>query len=113
MPRCSTGSHPQIAPKLINITRNNRKKYATFFEQEQFENLPGRKPALKVEVKKITDPEDKDSQLVLCRSAQRRLKEEAMISKAEARFLIDVEALRESIEKGRLKNLGNVRDVGG
>ena len=89
---------------LINITRNNRKKYATFFEQEQFENLPGRKPALKVEVKKITDPEDKDSQLVLCRSAQRRLKEEAMISKAEARFLTDVGALRERIEKGRLKD---------
>ena len=88
---------------LINITRNNRNKYAEFFEKEQFEELPGRKPALKVEVKKITDPEDKDSQLVLCRSAQRRLKEEAMISKAEARFLSDVGALRERIEKGRLK----------
>jgi transposase len=89
---------------LINITRNNRSKYAEFFEQEKFEELPGRKPALKVEVKKITDPEDEDSQLVLCRSAQRRLKEEAMISKAEARFLTDVGALRERIEKGRLKN---------
>ncbi|MFT5854096.1 MAG: transposase [Verrucomicrobiales bacterium] len=89
---------------LINITRNNRKKYAEFFEREQFDELPGRKPAIKVEVKKITDPEDKDSQLVLCRSAQRRLKEEAMISKAEARFLSDVGALRKRIEKGSLKD---------
>lgn len=88
---------------LINITRNSRKKYAEFFENEQFEELPGRKSALKVEVKKITDPEDKDSRLVLCRSAQRRLKEESMISKAEARFLKDVDALRERIEKGGLK----------
>jgi len=89
---------------LINITRNNRNKYAKFFEREQFEELSGRKPALKVEVKKITDPEDKNSRLVLCRSAQRRIKEEAMISKAEARFLSDVGALRERIEKGRLKD---------
>ena len=88
---------------LINITRNNRSKYAEFFEQETFEELPGRKPALKVEVKKITDPDDKDSRLVLCRSAQRRLKEEAMISKAEARFLKDVDSLRKRIEKGQLK----------
>ncbi len=35
---------------LINITRNNRKKYAEFSEREQFDELPGRKPALKVEV---------------------------------------------------------------
>ena len=88
---------------LINITRSNRSKYAEFFEQETFEERPGRKPALKVEVKKITDPDDKDSRLVLCRSAQRRLKEEAMISKAEARFLKDVDSLRKRIEKGQLK----------
>jgi len=88
---------------LINITRGSRSKYAEFFQSEEFEALPGRKPELKVEVKKITDPDDEDSQLVLCRSAQRRLKEEAMISKAEARFLTDVGALRERIEKGRLK----------
>jgi transposase len=88
---------------LINVTRSNRSKYAEFFKREQFEELPGRKAALKVEVKKITDPEDEHSQLVLCRSAQRRLKEEAMISKAEARFLKDIGALRNSIEKGQLK----------
>jgi len=98
---------------LINITRGRRSKYAEFFEREEFEALPGRKPALKVEVKKITDPEDADSQLVLCRSAQRRLKEEAMISKAEARFLADASSLRERIEKGRLKNPATIeRKIG-
>jgi transposase len=88
---------------LINITRGSRTKYAECFAKEVFEALPGRKPELKVEVKKITDPEDEESQLLLCRSAQRRLKEEAMLSKAEIRFLKDAHSLRERIEKGRLK----------
>jgi transposase len=88
---------------LINITRGSRTKYAEFFKQESFEQLPGRKPERKVEVKKISDPEDAESQLVLCRSAQRRLKEEAMISKAEARFLADAQSLHDRIEAGRLK----------
>lgn len=88
---------------LINITRGSRSKYAESFEGEDFEALPGRTPERRVEVKKIKDPEDADSQLVLCRSAQRRLKEEAMISRAEERFLVDLRALSEGIEKGRLK----------
>ena len=88
---------------LINITRGSRTKYAESFEKETFEALPGRKEQQKVEVKKIADPEDEASQLVLCRSAQRRLKEEAMVSTAEARFLTDVKALKERIKKGQLK----------
>jgi transposase len=88
---------------LINITRGIRKKYAHFFEKETFQELPGRDADRKVEVKKITDPEDDDSQLVLCRSSQRRLKEVAMISKAEERFLKDLTALQKRIEEGRLK----------
>ena len=88
---------------LINITRGSRTQYAEFFEKETFEALPGRKEEQKVEVKRITDPEDEESLLLLCRSAQRRLKEEAMVSKAEARFLADVTALGERIKEGRLK----------
>lgn len=98
---------------LINITRSRRSQYAENFEREEFQELPGRKPALKVEVKKITDPDDPESRLVLCRSAQRRLKEEAMISKAEARFLVDAESLRTRIEKGLLKNPATIeRKIG-
>jgi len=87
---------------LINITRGSRKKYADFFEKETFQELPERDAERKVEVKKITDPEDEDSQLLLCRSAQRRLKEVAMISKAEERFLKDLTALQKRIAEGRL-----------
>ena len=88
---------------VINITRGSRTKYAEVFEKEIFEELPGRACDQKVEVRKIADPQDPDSHLVLCRSAQRRLKEEAMVSKAEERFLAGVKTLRERIEKGRLK----------
>lgn len=88
---------------VINITRGSRTKYAEHFARESFEELPGRKHDQKVEVKKIADPEDADSRLVLCRSAQRRLKETAMISKAEERFLDDAGALKKRIENGRLK----------
>jgi len=88
---------------LINITRSNRTKYAEAFEKKDFEPLPGRKPGYEVEVKKIKDPDDPESHLVLCRSARRKLKEEAMISKAEQRFLEDANALAKRIQKGQLK----------
>ena len=88
---------------IINITRGSRSKYADSFEKETFAPLPGRSDEQRVEVKRIADPEDSDSQLVLCRSAQRRMKEEAMISSAEKRFLAAAEALAKSIEKGAFK----------
>jgi len=88
---------------LINMTRGSRTKYAGAFAAEGFESLLGRKAGMEVEVKRIADPEDAGSQLVLCRSAQRRLKEMAMILKAEGRFLTDVESLRRNIGAGRLK----------
>jgi transposase len=88
---------------LINMTRGSRAKYADLFEEETFESLPNRKPELQVEVKRVIDPEDAESYLVLCRSAQRRNKEKAMMSKAEERFLTDTHALQNRIAKGRLK----------
>lgn len=88
---------------LINITRSSRTKYAEDFKAQDFESLSGRTQKTQVEVKKIQDPDDEDSQLVLCRSAQRALKEVAIISKAEERFLEAIKALTERIEAGRLK----------
>ena len=41
--------------------------------------------------------------LLLCRSAQRREKEYAIISRAEERFLADGDSLRKRIETGHLK----------
>lgn len=88
---------------IVNITRGSRTKYAESFENETFSSLPGRKPGKQVEVKRIVDPDNENRRLVLCRSAQRREKEQAMISTAEARLLTDSDALRRRIEKGQLK----------
>lgn len=88
---------------MVNITRGSRAKYADSFGSGAFEELPGRKASHKVEVKRISDPEDPGSHLVLCRSAQRREKEKAMLSSAEGRFLADARALAGRVEKGRLK----------
>lgn len=98
---------------LINITRGSRTRYAREFDSGGFELVPGRDPATPVEVKTIADPDDPDGSLILCRSAQRREKEVAMLSRAEARFLEDVDALRERIEKGRLKTSATIeRTIG-
>ena len=42
-------------------------KIRVFFEKETFQELPGREAERKVEVKKITDPEDEESQLLTSR----------------------------------------------
>jgi transposase len=88
---------------LINVTRGSREKYAAEFAAGGFEPLPDRAANQQVEVRKIIDPEDAKSGLVLCRSAQRRLKESAMISKAEERFLKDSGRLQARIATGKLK----------
>ncbi len=93
---------------LINITRSSRSKYADCFASELFEALPGRTQERQVEVKRIEDPEDVDSSLVLCRSALRGQKEVSMLSKAEERFLADLQALTTRIEKGQLKKASKI-----
>ncbi|HKL23083.1 MAG TPA: IS1634 family transposase [Tichowtungia sp.] len=88
---------------IINITRGSRSRYADYFQNETFTALPGRDSGKQVEVKQIDDPENNERRLVLCRSAQRRQKERAMISRAEDRFLADAQSLSKRIENGRLK----------
>ena len=89
---------------VVNITRGSRTRYARDFAAGGFEPVPGRDPQSPVEVKTIPDPDDPEASLVLCRSALRREKESAMLSRAESRFLGDLAALRERIEAGRLKS---------
>lgn len=89
---------------LINITRSSRAGFAEEFATGGFEPVPGREATAPVEVRTIADPENPDGLLVLCRSAQRREKELAMISKAEQRFLDDTAALSERIAKAQLKD---------
>ena len=73
------------------------------FAASGFERLPDRAVNQQVEVRKIPAPEAANSSLVLCRSAQRRRQEVAMISTAEQRFLNDSERLQARIAKGKLK----------
>jgi hypothetical protein len=89
---------------VVNITRSGRARYAEDFAAGGFEPVPGRDPQSPVVVKAIPDPDDPEGTLVLCRSALRREKESAMLSRAEARFLDDLAALRGRIEAGRLKS---------
>lgn len=99
---------------VINITRSSRARYAEAFAEEGFVLASGREGKSSVEVKAINDPEDSESNLVLCRSAMRREKEAAMLSSAETRFLKDADALRKRIETGKLKNpLKIERAIGG
>jgi len=88
---------------IVNITRNSRLKYAEGFKSADFKELEGRASNKKVEVKTIVDPEYDHRRLLLCKSALRASKEEAMISKAEVRFIEDAKKLKKRIETGRLK----------
>lgn len=94
---------------LINVTRGSRAGFAEEFAAEGFETLPGRDPEASVEVRSIPDPEHPNGQMILCRSALRREKELAMVSKAEKRFLGAVEVLRTRIAKGRLKDSSKIQ----
>lgn len=89
---------------VINITRGQRIKHAEAFASEGFEAVTGRDGRPPVEVKTIDDPDDPEGRLVLCRSALRREKESAMLSRAESRFLTDIASLRKRIESGKLKD---------
>lgn len=93
---------------VINITRGGRARHAQAFAQGGFEPVPERPGKPPVEVKTIEDPDDPGGKLVLCRSASRRQKEAAMLSRAESRFLADVASLRERIQAGRLKDAAKI-----
>ena len=93
---------------VINITRSSRVRYAQEFAAGGFQPVPGRNGSPPVEVKSITDPDDPEGTLVLCRSALRREKEAAMLSGAETRLLNDATALRARIETGKLKDRAKI-----
>lgn len=116
---------------LVNDSRRKRSNYREAFSRSaDFIKISGRfkngqeKPSVEVRlikeistqidfVKKVTadgstrQVEQKSNfteHLVLCKSDSRRNKELAMVSTAEQRFLQQLEALCERIEKGRLKD---------
>jgi len=99
---------------LINITRGSRTRYAEDFAAGGFELVPDRELQPPVEVKTLADPDQPGGWLILCRSALRREKETAMLSRAETRMLTEIAALRQRIEEGRLKDGATIeRKIGG
>lgn len=118
---------------LVNDSRRGRKRYEQDFLQEtDFVNLDGRKDSQRVKVRIIEeehtsdknkkDENDKDEvesfteKLVLCKSEARGKKEQAIVSKAETRFLKALELLASRIEKGQLidekkiqQNIGRIK----
>lgn len=94
---------------LVNDKRARRKTWLDLFGQTGFSPVPGRTEALEVLVKQIDlEPDDTrgletDERIVLCKSRGRRNKELAIRSRAEDRFLKDMEALAQRLTTGRLK----------
>ena len=76
--------------------------YDEFLAGEDLPEIAGRDPKRAVSVRQLTRGRE---QIVLCKSEARKLKEDAMISKAEQEFLAELEKLRQRIAKGdaRLK----------
>lgn len=87
---------------VVNITRGRRAQYADEFAASGFDEIPGRDPDEKIEVKIVEDKHSEGDRLLLCKSKKRREKESAMLSRAEERLLEDLEKLRKQISKGRL-----------
>ena len=98
---------------VVSHSRPGRKAWADEFSKDGFQSLPGRKAQAEIQVRtldiKFEDidaeekPETVEERLVLCKSRGRRLKEEAIRSSAEDRFIEELEKLQKRIESGKLK----------
>ncbi len=99
---------------LVNDTRVQRKSYLEYFRQEdEFSIIPGRPDKPPVMVRSMDDPlaegtQTTNERVLLCKSAQRGDKEDAILSNAEKRFLQAVEKLATRIEKGQLKEKSKI-----
>lgn len=80
---------------------------AQFQSLAAFEKVTQRKPNMDVWIK-VTDEEEE--RLVCCWSKARAEKEKGILSKAEVRFVKDLEKLKERIAKGRLKKPEKVQN---
>lgn len=87
--------------------RPRRLAYEAQFQSiDQFERVEGRAGKPDVYVKIF---EDDAENLIACHSKARGEKEKAMLSKAETRFLADVDKLQRSIGKGRIKQRDKIQ----
>ena len=86
--------------------RPTRIAYSEEFKTFDFDVIKDRekKPSVKIAIK-----ETEDENILLCQSESRGEKEKAIISKAEDRYLKDLEKLKSRIDKGRLKNKNTIQ----
>jgi len=86
--------------------RPTRLAYEKEFATLPFKEVKGRpdKPTVKITLK-----DEGNERLILCHSETREGKEKGIISKAETRYLKDLEKLKMRLEKGRLKNKDTVQ----
>ncbi len=96
---------------LVNDKRARRSAWLELFRQDGFEPVAGREEAREVLVRHIdmqpgAHDVDDEERVVLCKSQGRRNKELAIRSKAEDRFLRDMQALARRLAAGRLKTHG-------
>jgi len=99
---------------LVSNARPCRKQWAEDFQAEDFTEIKGRENSSPVQVRmrdsvsqeKQSDGtvEEVSERLVFCRSAGRFEKEQAIRSRAEDRFLAELQKLRKRVESGRLKS---------
>ncbi len=97
---------------LVNDSRQQRKKhYDDFIEEKGFVDISTTDNKNKVRVKMLSEHYESDKKsspydeaVLLCYSEGRRLKETAILSNAEERFLTALEKLKKRIKAGRLKD---------
>jgi len=88
--------------------RPTRSTYEKEFFSLPFKEIEGRenKPTVK-----IATIEKETEKIILCHGAKRQEKEKAIISRAEKRYLKDLEKLKVRLEKGRLKDKNSIQKV--
>jgi len=97
---------------LVNDRRGRRGRWREAFAEEGFTTIEDRPANLTVQVRAFDERSDLTGQpierIILCRSRKRRLKEFAIRSRAESRYLAELEKLAERIEAGRLRVIAKI-----
>lgn len=98
---------------LVNDKRTCRSTWLELFRQDGFAPVAGRQETEEVLVRHVdlaqgTFNLEADERVVLCKSAGRRLKELAIRSHAEERFLRELNALARRVARGSLKSTGGI-----
>ncbi len=94
---------------LVNDKRARRGAWAELFEQDGFTPVAGREDSRTVLVRHVdgdVENVEEGERVVLCKSRRRREKELAIRSRAEERFIKDLQGLSRRIETGCLKTRG-------